>query len=204
MGSVGVVCMVGALVGCSPRPIAPTAALPPKPSANPSATGGTSSELNSAGSDAEAVQGVAGAELRPVALPTSYAELAERGFAAIRGGNVDKLMALFVTAVADRCPELRQHAGLERMQEARDIVGKRIAECSEIIDWPHALLVERKISTNERSLNFCDNSAYGIDDIYFYVEVGDERFAIKLDDPMRIGDAYVFADDPKCRRVTKP
>jgi hypothetical protein len=168
--------------------------------ANPSATGAAQPDLNRPGDDELAELGVAREEPKPAALPTSVAELAERGLAAVRAGNPNEYMALFVTAVADRCPELRQHLKLERVQEARDFVRERLVECSQEIDWPNAHVVERIIPTNERPMDFCGNAAYKIDDIYFYVEVGGERISIKLDDPMRIGDAYVFADDPKCRK----
>lgn len=117
----------------------------------------------------------------------------------MRAGSADEYISLLPTngAIVQRCPELAQNLTAERVQAAHESVRRQIAQCSEKVDWAKAVLVERVVPHEERATNMC--SAHEIDDIYFYVEVGAESFAIKLDDPLRIGDVYFFAGKPRCR-----
>jgi hypothetical protein len=137
--------------------------------------------------------------------PATLDELIERGLSAIRAGNADEYMALFITSDVARqqCPELAQLSA-ERAREAYDSTSQRIAECSQLLDWSKAHEVRRVVSNAETATNFCHGKFHELKDSYVFFEESGLHVSVKLDDPVHIGRIYLFADNPRCRQVETP
>ncbi|MGC4090384.1 MAG: hypothetical protein QM756_21400 [Polyangiaceae bacterium] len=191
------------LVGCSTRAHEPVNAPAPLNLASLADQAGTS-DGGSANEAADA--GQPKSEKRATAAPpASLEELVERGLAAIRSGDAAAYAKLFVInpVTQQHCPEVWD-ALASHVDEAEQFIRARVTECRELIDWSNAREVKRTFPAGEKPADYCGGQLFELGDVFVEFDVLGEVVEVKLDDVIRVGQVYMFADDPRCRKRRTP
>jgi hypothetical protein len=140
--------------------------------------------------------------------PASAGELIKRGLAAVTARDAVAFAALMPTLdqVLAACPD--EPKLREMFKDSADYVAKRnervagqLATCADI-DWARA--VQQSVigggPTADKTVGNCPGMAR-LKDVEATYELDGKRFLLKINDPARFGDTYLFTDVAWCEKA---
>lgn len=122
---------------------------------------------------------------------------------ALRAGDVEAFNKLLVDPayVKSICPN-HPLADIKTVR-LRAKVAKSMVKCGSFIPLDKATLIAMSLEPDRTPAAECNRGvAERLHDVRFWFEYEGKRMEIRLDDPIRVGDRVMFADDPRCRPWT--
>lgn len=133
----------------------------------------------------------------------SAQELGDKVLAALQAKDFSQVKSLYWTADAalslcTEIPEDKKSGIGEKFAKELASAEKDFDKCLKT-DWSDAKVVGIKGGETDDPLKGCAGKAMEVEDIKVQIEAGGKKHEVKLNDPVKVGDAYFLVEDIRCR-----